>query len=132
MLTRGLKSIFHSWAFAGSRGLVFLLVQRWLCLEIKFPLRWVIIRVLRTGPVRRRAWLRQVSTVVIRRRRGSWKKKKSVKIHGELTDGFKLFVEPVKAHSNDDDVNEAQVCDDRNEIEIELLVGFQGLDIDSK
>jgi hypothetical protein len=43
-----------------------------------------------------------------------------------------MLLEPVKPHDNDDNVDEAQVSQDRDQVNVYLLVCFEGIDINAE
>jgi hypothetical protein len=43
-----------------------------------------------------------------------------------------MFLKPTQPNNNDDDINEPQIPKNGNEVNINLLIGLQRLDIDSK
>jgi len=43
-----------------------------------------------------------------------------------------MSLEPIKAHNNNDDVDEAEVSKNGNKVNVKLLIRLQRLDIDPK
>lgn len=46
------------------------------------------------------------------------------------TNCFQAFLKPTQSNNNHEDVDESQIPKDRNEVNVDLLIGLQGLDID--
>ena len=49
---------------------------------------------------------------------------------GRLTSRLEALLKPAQANSNHDDVDESKVCDDGDDVDVQLLVEFQVFHID--